>query len=112
MWVWLGAGGAGLGAILTSSFRIDHNTVLTLLLPGVPAEPHGAVPAPHHRTKSRARGARAILADPNGWWWQPKVTEANRLPGRGIEPQATNLRVRNQRHYQRVAPILQEAEMG
>ena len=95
MWVWLGAGGAGLGAILTSSFRIDHNTVLTLLLPGVPAEPHGAVPAPHHRTKSRARGARAILADQNGLLGWPKVTEAARLPGRGLEPQATNLRVRN-----------------
>ena len=93
MWVWLGAGGAGLGAILTSSFRIDHNTVLTLLLPGVPAEPHGAVPAPHHRTKSRARGARAILADQNGLLGWPKVTEAARLPGRGVEPHATNLRV-------------------
>ena len=28
-----------------------------------------ALSPPHHRTKSRARGARAVLADPNGLWW-------------------------------------------
>ena len=36
---------------------------------------------------------RAVLADPNGLWWWPKVTEAARPPGRGVEPRATNLRV-------------------
>ena len=36
---------------------------------------------------------RAVLADPNGLLGWPKVTEAARLPGRGVEPQATNLRV-------------------
>ena len=36
-----------------------------------------------------------VLADRNGLWWWPKVTEAARLPGRSVEPQAANLRVRN-----------------
>ena len=52
-----------------------------------------ALSPPPCATNSRARGPRAVLADPNcllGW---PKVTEAARLPGRGVEPQATNLRV-------------------
>ena len=34
-----------------------------------------------------------ILADPNALLGWPKVTEAARLPGRGVEPQATILRV-------------------
>ena len=48
---------------------------------------------PHRRTKSRAWEARAVLADPNGLWWGARVTEATRLPGRSVEPQAANLRV-------------------
>ena len=36
---------------------------------------------------------RAVLADPNGLLGWPKVTETARLPGRGVEPRATNLRV-------------------
>ena len=38
---------------------------------------------------------RAVLADPNRLLGWPKVAEAARLPGRGVEPRATNLRVRN-----------------
>jgi hypothetical protein len=52
-----------------------------------------AVSAPPCATNSRARGARAVLADQNGLLGWPKVTEAARLPSRGIERQATNLRV-------------------
>ncbi len=33
------------------------------------------------------------------------VTEAARLPGRGLEPQATNLRVRNYVHLARPLPV-------
>ena len=42
---------------------------------------------------------RAVLADPNGLLGWPKVAEAARLPGRGLEPQATNLRVHNNKGY-------------
>ena len=45
-------------------------------------------------TRSRPWTLRAILTDPNGLWWRPRVRRAARLPGRGVEPQATNLRVR------------------
>ena len=34
---------------------------------------------------------RAVLTDQNGLLGWPKVTEAARLPGRGVEPRATNL---------------------
>ena len=48
------------------------------------------------------RGQRAILADPNALLGWPKVTEAARLPGRGVEPQATNLRAQNHGSVQAV----------
>ena len=51
-----------------------------------------ALSPPHCATNLRARGARAVLADPNALLGWPNVTEAARLPGRGVEPQATNLR--------------------
>ena len=47
------------------------------------------------QTRSRPWRLRAILTDPNGLWWWPKVSGAARPPGRGLEPKARNLRVRN-----------------
>ena len=46
-------------------------------------------------TRSRPWTLRAILTDPNGLWWRPRVRRAARLPGRGLKPQARNLRVRS-----------------
>ena len=61
-----------------------------------------ALSPPRCATNSRARGQRAILADPNALLGWPKVTEAARLPGRGVEPQATNLRAQNHGSVQAV----------
>ena len=45
--------------------------------------------------QSRPWRLRAILTDPNGLWWRPRLRGAARPPGRGLEPRATNLRVPN-----------------
>ena len=44
-------------------------------------------------TRSRPWRPRAILADPDGLWWWARARGVARPPGRGLEPQATNLRV-------------------
>ena len=64
-----------------------------------------ALSPPRCATNSRARGPRAVLADPNALLGWPKVTEAARLPGRGVEPQAINLRVRRSKKYQTLVKI-------
>ena len=63
-----------------------------------------ALSPPRCATNSRARGPRAVLADPNALLGWPKVAEAARLPGRGLGPYPTNLRVRNYVHLARPLP--------
>ena len=51
--------------------------------------------AKHAPARSRPWGLRAVLPDQNGLWWRPGVRGVAQPPGRGVEPQATNLRVRD-----------------
>ena len=41
--------------------------------------------------RSRARRARAVLADPKAMWWRPRVTGSTRRPRRGAEPSVRNI---------------------
>ena len=63
-------------------------------------------------TNSRARVQRAILADPNALLEWPKVTEAARLPGRGLGPYPTNLRVQDAQLRTHVSILLKTLNCG